>query len=436
MQTSKPKKLNRGVICLAAAAVAAFGAVDLLEQGRFSAGAGLTLVSLGLCCYVIYLSHARLRMPVLRGSLFEAWDYALTGEGVFYLLLVIVVGVATVLSGNNLLVLILSCLLAAMLVSGFVSRLVLSGLQLDVRLPNAVFAQQSFHLSVTLRNLKRRFPSYSIWIAATVDSRRRRRGRTRRKDDRAADAIPGARLDLQTIYCPLIGGGGKATVSTPAVFPRRGCFENQVFWLRTKFPFSFVERRARLTPTKEITIYPSVESSPAVNKMIEGLEARQRAHIRGESHDLYRIRPGQSDDGARFVDWKATARTGEVMVREFTRDDRRQVEVVFDPRLPRRSPQPGEAADALFENAVQQCAAFVWRLSESGTEIRFRSGDVRLLSVTPSDVFGILAFLAAVRSEPAREEGQQASSARGAGSDTARFLFRVGAEGSRGTLQS
>ena len=129
-----------------------------------------------------------------------------------------------------------------MLVSGFVSRLVLSGLQLDVRLPNAVFAQQSFHLSVTLRNLKRRFPSYSIWIAATADSRRRRRGRARRKDDRAAGAMPGPRLDLQSIYCPLIGGGGKATVSTPAVFPRRGCFENQVFWLRDQVPVQF--RRA------------------------------------------------------------------------------------------------------------------------------------------------------------------------------------------------
>ena len=438
LRNSKPRKLNRGVIYLAAAVVAAFGAVDLLEQGRFSAGAGLALVSLGLCCYVIYLSHARLRIPVLRGSLFGTWDYSLTREGFFYLLLVVVVGVAAVLSGNNLLYLILSCLLAAMLVSGFVSRLVLSGLQLDVRLPNAVFARQSFHLSVRLRNLKRRLPSYSIWIAAADESDTRRRRRGGRPQRRRTDAPAQPRLDLQPIYCPLIAGGGKAAVSTPAVFPHRGRFESQVFWLRTKFPFSFVERRARLTPTKEITVYPSVESSRAVDKMIEGLEAEQSTHTRGESHDLYRIRPGQSEDGARFVDWKATARVGEVMVREFTRDERRQVEIIFDPAMPLEDVMPWETKEAIFEEAVQDCAALVWRLGESGAEIRFLSGEVRLISTAPSDVFPILDFLAAV--EPARtldgdEPAVPPPPGRGE-TDVPRLVFRPRADELPGTLQS
>ena len=423
MRNSKPKKLNRAVIFLAAAVVAAFGAVDLLEQGRFAAGIGLTLVSLGLCCYVIYLSHARLRMSVLGGSLFEAWDYSLTREGFFYLLIVVVVGVAALLSGNNLLYLILSCLLAAMIVSGFVSRLVLSGLQLDVRLPNAVFARQSFHLSVALQNLKRQVPSYSIWISTPVAPKRRRRGRARRKDDPVVGAPTGPRLDPQPIYCPLIAGRGKATASTPAVFPQRGRFESQVFWLRTKFPFSFVERRARVTPTKQITVYPSIESSRAVDKMIEGLEAEHLAHTRGESHDLYRIRPGQSEDGARFVDWKATARTGEVMVREFTRDDRGQVEIIFDPSSPPQSSALSQVDDTTFEKTVQQCAALVWRLAQAGTEIRFRSGEIRILSAAPSDVFGILGFLAAVQPEPPRDQDEQAPLARDAAADVPRFIF-------------
>ena len=433
MRNLKPKGLNKAAIYLAAAVVAAFGAVDFLEQGRLGAGAGLTLVALGLCCYVIYLSHLRLRMPFLRRSWFQNRDYRFTREGFFYLLWVVVVGVAAVLSGNNLLYLVLSCLLAAMLVSGLVSRLVLSGLQLDVRLPSAVFARQSFPLSVTLRNLKRRLPSYSIWIAVTAASKQRRPDPAPGTERGPPDPETGPRLDAQPVYCPLIAGGAKATVSTPAAFPRRGRFENQVFQLRTKFPFSFVERRARLTPTKEITVYPSLESSPAVDKMLEGLEAEQRAQTRGESHDLYRIRPGQSEDGARFVDWKATARVGEVMVKEFTRDDRRQVEIVFDRSMPNSSARAHETDDMLFESIVQQCSALVWRLSEIGTEIRFLSGDVSLLSVAPSDVFGILGFLAGVQSEPARAGGEPESSARNTG--TPRFVFRVKAKDSSGTLQ-
>ena len=436
MPKLKPKRLNKAAIYLAAAVVAAFGAVDFLEQGRFGAGAGLTLVSLGLCCYVIYLSHARLRMPFFRRSLFENLDYRLTREGFFYLLLVVVVGVAAVLSGNNLLYLVLSCLLAAMLVSGLISRLVLSGLQLDVQLSNAVFARQSFRLSVTLRNLKRRLPSYSIWIAATAESGSRRPSRATRGTSRTGEPEAGPRLDVQPIYCPMIAGRGKASVSAPAAFPHRGLFENQVFQLRTKFPFSFVERRARLTPTKEITVYPSVESSIAVDKMIEGLEAELCAHTRGESHDLYRIRPGQSEDGARFVDWKATARTGEVMVKEFTRDDRRQVEIVFDPAIPPEEARPAAAYSSLFEDAVQQCAALVWRLSESGTEIRFRSGGIRLLSVAPSDVFGILSFLAGVHPEPTDGRVEPEVSMHDTAAETPRFVFRVSPEDSAPTLLS
>ena len=71
--------------------------------------------------------------------------------------------------------------------------------------------------------------------------------------------------------------------------------------------------------------------------------------------------------------------------------------------------------------------------AEISTEIRFLSGDVSLLSVAPSDVFGILGFLAGVQSEPARAGGEPESSARNTG--TPRFVFRVKAKDSSGTLQ-
>ena len=419
----KQKRLNRGIISLAAAVVAAFGAVDRLEQGQFVGGAGLTFVSLALCCYVIYLSNARWENPLFRRSRLESWDYRLTREGIFYLLTVVVIGVAALLSGNNLLYLILSCLLAAMLVSGLVSRLVLSGLQLDVHLPDAIFARQPFRVSITLHNLKRRLSSYSIWISTATDSGLRRRDA--RTASRTANAGPP--LDFPPVYCPLILGGAKAAMAAPAVFPRRGRFANQVFWLRTRFPLSLVERRVRVAPTKEITVYPSVERTPAVEKMLDGLAAEQRAHARGESHDLYRIRPGEAREGARFVDWKATARARQVMVREFTRDDRKQVEIVFDPTLPGYSRTPAKVGDAAFEETVQHCAAFLWRLSEDNAEIRFLSGGFQWVSAAPSDVFAILGFLAGAQPERTRNRSE-AMPVHHAANGTPRFVFRVAEE--------
>jgi len=69
--------------------------------------------------------------------------------------------------------------------------------------------------------------------------------------------------------------------------------------------------------------------------MITGeLETNQR----GRGSDLYRIRDYEPEDSARHVDWKATAKSGELKVREYTREDERRVCIVFDnpPRESRR----------------------------------------------------------------------------------------------------
>ena len=40
------------------------------------------------------------------------------------------------------------------------------------------------------------------------------------------------------------------------------------------------------------------------------------------------------EDSARHVDWKATARTGTLKVREFSREDERKLRIVFDNSAP------------------------------------------------------------------------------------------------------
>ena len=55
---------------------------------------------------------------------------------------VAVVGLAAFVSGNNLLFLLFAALLATMLISGFVSRLGLAGLELNLELPEHVAARR------------------------------------------------------------------------------------------------------------------------------------------------------------------------------------------------------------------------------------------------------------------------------------------------------
>ena len=399
-QNTKPALWKASAWLLVAVSFA-LGALQVYRLGNLAVSISLCLVSLAICSYVVYLSYPHVTQWILDRRSHLPWGYRLTREGVFYSLVVIVVASAAAFSGNNLLYLVFSCLLAAILLAGFVSRLVLSGLQLDVRMPDHIFARQPVGLRVTLKNLKRLLPSFSIWISITPEVPRSRRRRSRRKEP--ARTGPASGLSADPVYCPMIAGGHSISTQVQATFPTRGRFQNEVFWLRTKFPFSFVERLARLHPAREITVYPSVESSPAVEEIVKRLAAEHASLSRGESHDLYRIRPAAPGDGARLVNWKATARSGQLLVKEFTRDDHLRARIVFDPAVVETRPHD----TGVFERVVQQCAAVVWRLYELRAEIRFDSANVSISTAgNPSAVFQILRYLATVQPRLSNESSE------------------------------
>ena len=344
-------------------------------QEEHEASLSLALLGLLFCGAVVYWSAPVFARWMRLKGIRVPWGYGLTRQGVFFIAGVSVVALTALTSGNNLLYLILSCMLAAMVVSGLVSRLGLSGLQLGLSFPPHLFAGQRTLARVRLRNLKRWMPSFSIWLSVAPAD-----------DDKT-------QIEMDSVYCPMIAGHGEAGISVPAMFSRRGRFQQGDFWLRSRFPLAFVERRARLRLTRQVLVYPSVESSAQVENLIQPLAEERQAQARGDSHDLYRIRPATGDDGARFVDWKATARSTGLMVREFTREDQRHVDVVFDPVLPQ-----GADAGARFEKAVQVCAALVWRLHAMPAEVRFSSGEVRIAAPPGSKrIYEILRWLALVR---------------------------------------
>ena len=432
-QNTKPALWKASAWLLVAVSFA-LGALQVYRLGNLAVSISLCLVSLAVCSYVVYLSYPHVTQWILDRRSHLPWGYRLTREGLFYSLVVIVVASAAAFSGNNLLYLVFSCLLAAMLLAGFVSRLVLSGLQLDVRMPDHIFARQPVGLRVTLKNLKRLLPSFSIWISITPEAPRARRRRRRSRRKEPARAGPASGLSAGPVYCPMIAGGHSISTHLQATFPTRGRFQNEIFWLRTKFPFSFVERLARLHPAREITVYPSVESSPAVEEIVKRLAAEHASLSHGESHDLYRIRPAAPGDGARLVNWKATARSGQLLVKEFTRDDHLRAQIVFDPAVVETRPHD----TGVFERAVQQCAAVVWRLYELRAEIRFDSANVSISTAgNPSAVFQILRHLSTV-APVLPQESSPSSAARlpGEMSDPMRVVFGAKSALNSSALQS
>lgn len=383
------RRLLQSAALLLTALVLALAARWAFMVGKSDVSLALAGFALLFCSAVVYWC-APLFVPWLRAKgIRMPWRIGLTRQGLFFVVAVIVVAMVALMSGNNLIYLILSCMLAAMVIAGLVSRLDLSGLQLTLAFPTHLFAGQPTAAQATLRNLKRWMPSFSIWFGV------------------APPASGRCHLRMKEVYCPMITGRGESHISVPATFLRRGRFQQGDFRLRSKFPFSFVERRARLRLTKQVYVYPSVDSSALVEELIEPAAKAWQAPERGDSQDLYRIRTATADDGARFVDWKATARSTDLMVREFTREDRRYAEVVFDARVP-----GGTVPELLFERGVQLCAALVWRLHHMQAEIRFSCDDVMITAPAHSSaVYEVLRQLAMVKLLP-QPQGDAISSGR------------------------
>jgi uncharacterized protein (DUF58 family) len=87
------------------------------------------------------------------------------------------------------------------------------------------------------------------------------------------------------------------------------------------------------------------------------------------------------------VDWKATAKSGSLKVREFSREDERKLRIVFD--------NPGKAvvSEKAYEYAVALAASLSWHFAGQNTEVSFVSQDYS----GESDVYRFLAHLAVVQ---------------------------------------
>ena len=299
--------------------------------------------------------------------------YRVTRSGYLFAAALVLVGAAAVASANNLLFLILAAMLATLMISGFVSRLCLAGLELEVVLPEHISARQPVTAGLRLRNLKW-FPSFAIQLGS-------------RPED-------GTQTLQREIVFPTLPGRSTIVVDAPAIFPRRGVHQENLFVISTRFPFGFVERRVSVNIRSEVVIYPALEGSFASEELLGELRGELERDQRGLGSDFYRLRPYEYRESARYVDWRSSAHTGELQVREFAREERSTVYLFFDLRGP-----AGEG----FERSIECCAHLVWMLSAESTRIRFRTQREDLVFPDQVDVYEILRALAVMEASPDAE---------------------------------
>ncbi len=258
-------------------------------------------------------------------------------------------------TGNNLLFLLAASMLAALLVSGFVSSLVLSNISLHFRLPGQVFAGRNIPVRLELENEKRFMPSFALMVEAA------------RGPKRGKAAQPVASLEMPPAYFPYLPARRRAGLTVSIRFPHRGLYDVTGLSLGTSFPFGLIRKWRRFfaeAHDQPILAYPDLEQGRQWVESWLAMEGRQELYQPGPGHDLYRIRQHQPGDTARQVHWKASAKAGELRVREFSREQQPRARVVFAVAGERLPPERREAL-------LSDCAALLWELAERGAVVEF-----------------------------------------------------------------
>lgn len=170
-------------------------------------------------------------------------------------------------------------------------------------------------------------------------------------------------------------------------------------------PFGLAQRSAVLAGTTEIVVLPAVLPLSSSHRPSSGVgsEGEQSHLIALHGEDDVTIREYRDGDDLRRIHWPATARTGDLMVRQEDRPAQRRAVLLLDPRP---AAHGGTGATGSFEYAVTAIASIAAHLCDGGYAVHLvcvetvgtaRAGD----AMTLDEILNVLAV-----TQP-REDGGQ-----------------------------
>ena len=376
------------MVALSAALILALYSSAAAELGQIVLASTSALAALAIAGWVaVTLVPTLARRTPLRWIGYKI-EYKVTREGWIYLAGLLLVALAALNTGNNLLFLILASLIALVLMSGILSSISLSGVEMRLTLPEHIFAGQLVRAQVELENQKLTLPSFSLRVEAV------------REKGMAAGAI----LE-KPVYFPYLPKQDRVQQIVPMIFQRRGVYRQDAFRIATRFPFGFLQKARRLDLKTEALVYPSVDPTMEYRDVLPVIQGALESITKGRGQDLYGVRDYIHTDSARLVHWKATARSGSLMVREFTREEDSRVLLVLDPhsadaKTSATNTQSVPTNDR-FERAVALCASLAWHFYQANSILQYRSVGIDT-PVAPAErnIFAILGHLAVVQPLP------------------------------------
>jgi uncharacterized protein (DUF58 family) len=237
------------------------------------------------------------------------------------------IGTAAYNSASNILFIALALLLACLILSGVLAWLNLRGLEWRLEVEPPLRAGQEAQVGLVLTNGKTFMPTYALWFefrARAVD-----RGEPARPEStitakgidvwaalkRVEESEAAGTVHMRTRLEP----AGQSRLEWSFTPTRRGVLRIELRGVGSLFPFGFLRKFAGTDLRREIPVWPA----PVEYRRYAGASPRRQggelSQARaGNEGEMIALRQYASGDSHRLIHWKASARSRELLIRQFS----------------------------------------------------------------------------------------------------------------------
>ncbi len=228
----------------------------------------------------------------------------ITKAGWLYIAATLFLGFSAVNTGNNLVYLIVAAFLSFMGISGFFGKRNLSKIDIDISMPDEIYARANFPLKITLINKRSFLPAFLIKVGFT---------------------------GLDVLF-PFVDAGSRDQKYVSFSLDERGIARLGDIYLCSVFPFNFFVRCRKIDRVFETIVFPQLKkcSLPDLaggEKESKGEKSSDRS---GYEAEIISTRDYIKGDPLKYIHWKASARTGQLMTKELSTLSRQPVIIDFE----------------------------------------------------------------------------------------------------------
>lgn len=287
-------------------------------------------------------------------------DISITGT--IYGGLVLFMCVAAVNTQASLLFGIFGVMVGVLMVSFLISTIVLQRITVRRMLPDQAIVAQPAVIHYVIKNRKRIWPSLSVTISEL--------------DAQGFVRQPHA-------YLLHVANQQAATISCEVIPKRRGLHLFNRYQISTSFPFGFIKRATERALPDTLLIFPAI--TPVDRHLLaqirsdESLGHNVRQRVGGQD-EFYGLKPYRQGESPRFIHWKRSARTGNLVSRQMTRESPPRLLLVVDTF----NPDGNDATIARIERSIAQAASLVEAASLAGFAIGLVCRGEHWVSVKPN----------------------------------------------------